>query len=699
MFIIYRLEAYNVKHVTKWMVRNRIPVILLCLLLVVPSLLGMTATKTKYDLLYYLPQDLDTVRGQEILLQDFGKGAFSLLITEGMGPREQASLEKAVGQIPHVDSVIGFASLAGDLFPAEILPDEVRERFSRGDCMLTAVFFDQGSSSEETMAAIEKIRAIAGEKCFVSGLSAVVTDTRDLVESQEAIYVGIAVALCALVLMVTMDSFLLPLIFLACIGVSVLWNLGSNVFLGEISYITKAVAAVLQLGVTLDYSIFLWHSYRDQKELLEDRDDAMVEAIHLTFTSILGSSLTTIAGFVSICFMSFTLGRDLGIVMSKGVILGLLGTVVLLPCVIRLLDGVIEKTSHTPLLPDVGGIGRFVRKHYRALAVLMVVLAVPAFWGYSHAGVYYDMSRVMPQDLPSIIANNKLEQTFDMSTTHLLLVDADVSQRDVRRMTQEMRGVDGVKDVLGLDSLLGAGIPESILPGDILSMVRSDRWQLMLVNSAYVISSDEVNAQIDALNAILKRYDPNGLLIGEAPCTKDLIACTDHDFTVVSVISIAAIFIIIMLVQKSLSLPVLLVSVIELAIAANLCIPFYTRTELPFVAPILISTIQLGATVDYAILLTTRYKQNRISGMDRMDAVEKAVASAARSILVSGMGFFAATYGVGLYSNVDMISSMCRLIARGALLSVAVVLLLLPAALLLLDRLIVHTTFDMKAAR
>ncbi len=699
MFIIYRLEAYNVKHVTKWMVRNRIPVILLCLLLVVPSLLGMTATKTKYDLLYYLPQDLDTVRGQEILLQDFGKGAFSLLITEGMGPREQASLEKAVGQIPHVDSVIGFASLAGDLFPAEILPDEVRERFSRGDCMLTAVFFDQGSSSEETMAAIEKIRAIAGEKCFVSGLSAVVTDTRDLVESQEAVYVGIAVALCALVLMVTMDSFLLPLIFLACIGVSVLWNLGSNVFLGEISYITKAVAAVLQLGVTLDYSIFLWHSYRDQKELLEDRDDAMVEAIHLTFTSILGSSLTTIAGFVSICFMSFTLGRDLGIVMSKGVILGLLGTVVLLPCVIRLLDGVIEKTSHTPLLPDVGGIGRFVRKHYRALAVLMVVLAVPAFWGYSHAGVYYDMSRVMPQDLPSIIANNKLEQTFDMSTTHLLLVDADVSQRDVRRMTQEMRGVDGVKDVLGLDSLLGAGIPESILPGDILSMVRSDRWQLMLVNSAYVISSDEVNAQIDALNAILKRYDPNGLLIGEAPCTKDLIACTDHDFTVVSVISIAAIFIIIMLVQKSLSLPVLLVSVIELAIAANLCIPFYTRTELPFVAPILISTIQLGATVDYAILLTTRYKQNRISGMDRMDAVEKAVASAARSILVSGMGFFAATYGVGLYSNVDMISSMCRLIARGALLSVAVVLLLLPAALLLLDRLIVHTTFDMKAAR
>ena len=564
--------------------------------------------------------------------------------------------------------------------------------------MLTAVFFDEGSSSEETMEAIEKIRSAAGEKCFVSGLSTVVTDTRNLVESQEGIYIAIAVALCALVLMITMDSFLLPLIFLACIGVSVLWNMGSNCFLGEISYITKAVAAVLQLGVTLDYSIFLWHSYSEQKALIPDKDDAMAEAIRLTFTSILGSSLTTIAGFVSICFMSFTLGKDLGIVMSKGVILGLLGTVVMLPCVIRLLDGAIAKTSHKPLLPDVGGIGRFVSKHYRVLAVIMVLLAVPAFWGYSHANVYYDMSRVMPKDLPSVIANNKLEDTFGMSTTHLLLVDADVSRTDVRNMTEEMKQVDGVTDVFGIDSLLGADIPESILPEETLSLVRSDRYRLMLINSAYVTSSDEVNAQIDSLNAILKKYGRGGMLIGEAPCTKDLIACTDHDFTVVSLISIAAIFVIIMLVQKSFSLPVLLVAVIELAIAANLCIPYYTGKELPFVGPILISTIQLGATVDYAILMTTRYKQNRLAGMERKEAVEKAVASAARSILVSGMGFFAATYGVGLYSKVDMISTMCRLIARGALLSVAVVLLLLPAMLLLLDKFIVRTTLDMKTA-
>ena len=687
------------KGFTRWLVRRRIAVIVLCLLLLVPSVLGMAATKTKYDLLYYLPQDLETVQGQEILLEDFGKGAFSLLVTEGMSIREQADMENALKEIPHVDSVIGFASITHGMFPLEIVPDTIREMFQRGDCMLSAVFFDEGSSSEETMEAIQRVRAVAGEKCFVSGLSAVVTDTKQLVEEQEAIYVAIAVALCAVVLMITMDSFLLPLIFLSCIGVSILWNLGSNYFLGEISYITKAVAAVLQLGVTLDYSIFLWHSYKEQKLLTGDKDEAMAQAIRLTFTSILGSSLTTVAGFVSICFMSFTLGKDLGIVMSKGVIMGVLGTVILLPCVIRLLDGAIEKTSHKPLLPNVGGIGRFVAKRYKVLCAVLVILLFPAFYGYSHVNVYYDMSKVMPPELLSVIANKKLESTFDMATTHLLLVDSDVSQKDVRDMAEDMERVNGVKSVFGIDSLLGAGIPESILPPEALSMVKGGRYQLMLINSAYVISSDEVNAQIDALNEILKRYDQGGMLIGEAPCTKDLIACTDHDFTVVSLISIIAIFVIILLVEKSVSLPVLLVAVIELAIAANLCIPYYTGVELPFVGPILISTIQLGATVDYAILMTTRYKQNRLSGMEKGEAVEKAVASSAQSILVSGFGFFAATYGVGLYANVDIISSMCRLIARGALLSVAVVLLLLPAVLLLLDKVIVHTTFDMKVAR
>ncbi len=687
------------KGFAKWLVRHRAAVIVLCLLLLIPSVMGMAATKTKYDLLYYLPQNLETVKGQEILLQDFGKGAFSLLVTDGLTPVQQAELEESLKEIPHVDTVLGYASLTKGALPTEILPEEIRSIFQNGDCMLTAVFFDSSSSAEETMEAIEAIRTLAGEKCFVSGLSAVVTDTKQLVEEQEAIYVAIAVALCMVVLMITMDSFLLPIIFLICIAVAVLWNFGTNYYLGEISYITKAVAAVLQLGVTLDYSIFLWHSYREQKRLTEDRDEAMANAVTLTFSSIIGSSLTTIAGFVSICFMSFTLGRDLGVVMSKGVIMGLLGTLVLLPCVIRLLDKAIEKTSHKPLLPDVGGIGRFVAKHYRLLCIILVLLCVPAFYGYNHVDVYYDMSRVMPQNLPSVIANKKLEENFDTATTHLLLIDADVSQKAVCDMAKEMEQIDGVKNVVGIDSLLGAGIPESILPDEVLSSVKGDRYQLMLINSSYIISSDEVNAQIDKLNTVLKKYDQGGMLIGEAPCTKDLIACTDRDFKVVTAISMAAIFVIIMIVEKSFTLPVLLVAVIELAIAANLCIPYYTHQTLAFVGPILISTIQLGATVDYAILMTTRYKQNRLSGKDCTTAVQDAVASAAQSVLVSGLGFFAATYGVGLYSNIDIISGMCRLIARGALCSVIVVLFLLPAVLLLLDKLIVHTTFDMKAAR
>ncbi len=686
----------SVKRFAGWLVRHRVFVIIVCLLLMIPSVLGMAATKTKYDLLYYLPGDLDTVKGQNLLLEDFGKGAFSMMITEGMNSVDQAQLEEDLKEIDHVESVIGFDSLTKGAFPSEIIPDQWRSAFQNGDCKLTAIFFDDTSSSEETMGAITAIRERAGEKCFVSGLSAIVTDTKQLVEDQELIYVVIAVILCAIVLTLTMDSFLLPLIFLVCIGISILYNMGTNYFFGEISYITKAVAAVLQLGVTLDYSIFLWHSYREQKKQIADKDEAMVEAIGLTFSSILGSSLTTIAGFVSICFMSFTLGKDLGIVMSKGVILGVLGTVILLPCVVRAMDGAIEKTSHKPLLPDVGVIGKFVADHSKLLFLLTILLAIPAFYGYKNVKVYYDMSRVMPENLPSVQANKKMEELFETATTHLVLVDSDVSQKDVCDMTAEMQDVDGVKAVVGIDSLLGAGIPESIIPPEVLGELKGDRYQLMMITSSYIISSDEVNAQIDQLESILKKYDEGGMLIGEAPCTKDLIGCTDKDFTVVSMISILAIFVIIALVEKSLSLPVLLVAIIELAIAANLCIPFYTKEELPFVGPILISTIQLGATVDYAILMTTRYKQNRLAGECAKDAIRKAVSSAAQSVLVSGLGFFAATFGVGLYSNVAIISAMCKTIARGALLSVAVVLFLLPAVLLLLDRLIVSTTIDMR---
>lgn len=658
----FRKGGTVVNRFARWIVKHRVAVVIICLLMLIPSVLGMNATKVKYDLLYYLPEDLDTVKGQNILMEEFGKGAFSLCITEGMSETDQQALEDAIRDVPHVDTVIGYASITKGTIPSEILPDEYRNIFEKGDARLMAVFFDDTSSAEGTMEAIAQIRKIAGQQCFVSGLSAVVTDTKQLVEDQEAIYVAIAVALCCVVLMLTMDSILLPFIFLLCIGVSILWNMGTNYFLGEISYITKAVAAVLQLGVTLDYSIFLWHSYKEEQQTYSDKDEAMASAICKTISSIVGSSLTTVAGFVAICFMSFTLGRDLGIVMSKGVILGVLGTVILLPCVIRILDRALEKTSHKPLLPSVAGISKFVTKHYKVLFVVLIVLCIPAFYGYNNVGKYYDMSACLPQELESVKANTKLSETFDVSTNHLVLVDADVPQKDVVAMTDEMAEVDGVKQVLSIDSLLGAGIPESIVPDE-----------------------------------ILKKYDEGGMLIGEAPCTKDLISCTDHDFEVVSLISIIAIFLIIALVLRSISLPVILVAVIETAIAANLCIPYYTNVTLPFVAPILISTIQLGSTVDYAILMTTRYLQNRRAGSDKREAVSKAVASSAQSILVSGIGFFAATFGVGLYSNVDIISSMCSLMARGALCSVVVVLFLLPAVLLVLDKVIIHTTLKVNA--
>ncbi len=680
-------------------VKHRGIVIALCLALLIPSVFGIAATQTKYDLLYYLPQELETVRGQEILLDEFGKGAYSLIVTEGMSISEQEKLEEEIGQVRHVAAVLGFASLTKGMLPIAMVPESIRGRFINGDCMLTAVFFDAGSSSDETMDAITAIRSIADERCFLSGLSAVVTDTRDLVESQEAIYVGIAVALCALMLTLTMDSFLLPLIFLACIGISVLWNLGSNCVFGEISYITKAVAAVLQLGVTLDYSIFLWHSYKEQKALIPDRDAAMAEAIRLTFSSILGSGLTTVAGFVAICFMSFTLGKDLGLVMSKGVVMGLLGTVILLPCALRALDRAIGKTSHKPLMFSMAALGRFVAKRYKALCLIAALLAVPAFYGYSHVGVYYDMSKLMPRELPSIVANEKLEQRFGMATSHLALLDAQLPEEEAQSLIGELTAVDGVTHVLGAHSIEELGLPRfvrSMIPSALTDSFKSDKHRLLLIDSAYVISSDAVNAQIDTLNQILKRHDPGALLIGEAPCTKDLIACTDTDFKVVSLISIVAIFLIILLVQKSLSLPVLLVAVIELAIAANLCVPFYTDVELPFVGPILISTIQLGATVDYAILMTTRYRQHRLAGDDKTEAAQKAVASGGPSLMVSGIGFFAATYGVSLYSDIDIISSLCRLIARGALISVIVTVLFLPALLVLLDKLVAKTTLDMR---
>ena len=563
---------------------------------------------------------------------------------------------------------------------------------------MLAVFFDSSTSADVTMDAIREIRSLAGKQCFVTGMSALVTDLKDLCEQEEPIYVALAVACACLAMMILLDSWLAPLIFLASIGICIVINLGSNYFLGEISYITKALSAVLQLAVTMDYSIFLWNSYNEQRTHIEDKNEAMAKAIHETFVSVLGSSITTIAGFIALCFMSFTMGRDLGIVMAKGVLLGVIGCVTVLPAMILLFDRPLQKTRHKALIRNANGFARKITKAFPVFLVVFVALAIPAYMGYAKTNeeVYYDMGQCLPQDIDYVIAHSKLADDFDIASTHMLLVDANLSSRDVRNMKREMEDVDGVKYVLSLESVVGSRVPEEVLPDSVRSILKSDRWELMLINSEYKVASDAVNDQIDSLNAILKKYDPSGMLIGEAPCTKDMIETTGHDFEVVNLFSIIAIFVIILLVEKSLSLPVILIAVIELAIFINLGLPHYLGQSLPFIAPICISTIQLGATVDYAILMTTRYKAERVSGKSKYEAVSTALATSVPSIIVSGMGLFAATFGVAVYSNIDIVSSMCMLMARGALISVVCVILMLPAFLMLLDGVVRHTTLNMK---
>ncbi len=679
-----------------FVVRHKKLILLIAVILLVPSVIGMAMTRINYDMLDYLPDDIDTMRGQEILLQDFDKGAFSILVVEGMQPDDVSHLKKQIEQVDHVVDVVWYDSILGDSVPMEFLPEKVYDAFNNGDATLMAVFFDTSTSADETMEAIGSIRSIAGKQCFVTGMSAMVTDLKNLCEQEEPIYVGIAVLCSVIVMMLFMDSFIIPLVFLASIGMAILLNLGSNVLMGEVSYITKALAAVLQLAVTMDYSIFLWHSYSEQKRHFPDsNDDAMAHAISATLTSVVGSSVTTVAGFLALCFMTFTLGLDLGIVMAKGVVFGVIGCVTTLPSMILLLDGLIEKTRHKPLMPDMDKIGGGILKIVPVSLALFVVLAVPAFYGQSNAKVYYDLGATLPEDMEYVIATNKLQDEFDMSSTHMILADAQLSPEDARRMTDEIKQVKGVKAALGLDSLIGSHVPEELLPDSVRRILKSDRWQLLLVSSEYKVATDEVNRQIDDINQIIKKYDSSAMLIGEAPCTKDLITITDHDFKVVDAVSIVAIFLIIAVVLKSASLPFLLVAVIEFAIFVNLGIPFYTGTQLPFIAPICISTIQLGATVDYAILMTSRYKLERMGGADKKTAVRTALVTSIGSIMVSALGFFAATFGVALYSDVDIIGSLCMLMARGALISMCAVLLVLPALFMVFDKLICKTTAGM----
>ena len=683
---------------SKAVVKHRILILIVVLVLMIPSVLGMAGTRINYDMLDYLPEDMETVIGQNELLEDFGKGAFSFIIVEDMPAKDVAALKEKIEQVDHVETVLWYDSIADLSIPMELLPDKIYNEFNTENATMMAVFFDTSTSSDITMDAIREIRQIAGKQCFVSGMSALVTDLKDLCEKEEPIYVGIAVLLACVAMLVFLDSWLVPFVFLASIGMMILLNLGTNYFMGEISYITKALSAVLQLAVTMDYSIFLWHSYNEQRTRCDDNKAAMAVAIKETLASVVGSSITTVAGFIALCFMSFTMGRDLGIVMAMGVLLGVLGCVTVLPAYILVFDKPLQNTKHKSLIPNMGGFAKGVVRIFPVFIVIFALLIPPAYYGYSKTNdeVYYDMGQCLPEDMEYVIANSKLSEDFDIASTHMLLVDANLPAKSVRSMMKEMEQVDGVKYVLGLESVIGSRIPEEILPESITSILKNDKWELLLINSEYKVASDAVNDQISDLNTILKKYDESGMLIGEAPCMKDMIETTSHDFQVVNAISILAIFIIIALVEKSLSLPFILISVIEVAIFINLGLPHYLGQSLPFIAPICISTIQLGATVDYAILMTTRYKAERIRGNGKKDAVWTALSTSIPSIIVSGMGLFAATFGVAIYSDIDIIGSMCMLMARGAIVSMLAVIFILPALLLLCDKIICATTWGMR---
>ena len=677
----------------KKVVKYRVLILILGVLLLIPSVFGYLNTRGNYDVLTYLPDNIETMKGQDILVNDFGTGAFSMFIVDGMEEKDVAELKEKIEKVDHVANVIWYDSIADISVPMSMLPDDIYDVFNSDTGTMMAIFFDEGTSSDGTMDAIAQIRKIAGKQCFLSGMSAVVTDTKNLAEKETPVYVLIAVILAVIVLGLTMESFFVPLLFMLSIGMAIIYNLGSNYFMGEISYITKALAAVLQLGVTLDYSIFLMHSYEEQQVRYDgDKKRAMAHAISQTFSSVMGSSITTIAGFIALCFMSFTLGLDIGIVMVKGVIFGVIACVTILPSMILCCDKIIEKTKHKPFLPDIGRISDKVTKRYLVYVVLFLLFLFPAIYGNNHTAVYYNLDETLPKDLPSIIANEKLKEDYDMNTTHMILVDSSVSSTDVNKMIKEMDKVDGVKWALGLDSLVGPSVPSDMIPESVSSMLKNDKYQLLLVNSEYKVASDEVNAQIKTLNKILHKYDKTGMLIGEGPLTADLIDITDQDFKTVSAVSIGIIFVIILVLFKSISLPVILVGVIEFAIFVNMGIPYYTGTKLPFVASIVIGTIQLGSTVDYAILMTTRYKRERNHGANKHDAITTAHRVSAQSIMVSALSFFAATIGVGLYSNIDMISSLCILMARGALISMVVVIFVLPSMFMVFDKVIVKTS-------
>ena len=681
--------------VGKWIAKHKYLIILISILLMIPSVIGMAKTRVNYDILSYLPDTLETIKGQDIMVDEYGMGAFSMVVVENMELKDVQKLEDAYSEIYHVKDVLWYDDVADLTLPVEMIPKNLREAFFKGDATMMLVLFDNTTSSDEAMEALTEMRKISNDQCFLSGMTGIVTDIKNLALSEMPAYVVIAAILCFIVLQLFTDSFLVPLFFLLSIGISILYNMGTNVFLGEISYITQALVAVLQLGVTMDYSIFLLSSYEENKERFpDDRERAMGHAIANTFKSIVGSSVTTIAGFAALCFMTFALGRDLGIVSAKGVVIGVICCVTVLPAMILIFDKPIEKTKHKPLIKSMDRLSGFITKHYKIWLVIFLVLLAPAIYGNSNTKIYYNIAKSLPSTLESNVANEKLEEDFDMSVLHMVMMDKNMDAKDKRDMLNAIDEVDGVKWTISLNSLVGATIPDSMIPKDIKSMLQSDNWELAFVCSQYQSATEKVNSQIAQINDIVKGYDENAMVIGEAPMMKDLEDVTNIDLQSVNTVSMAAIFIIIMIIFKSISLPIILVAVIEFAIAVNMAVPFYQNISLPFVASIVVGTIQLGATVDYAILMTSRYQKERSKGKSKKEAVSAAHKASLESIITSGLSFFAATFGVSAYSKVDMIGSICTLLSRGALISVVVVALVLPAMFLIFDKVICKTSIN-----
>ena len=674
-------------------VRRRRIIIIIALLLLIPSVFGFIGTRVNYDVLTYLPDSIQTIKGQDILLDEFGKGGFAMIMVEDMEYRDVAKFKEKVEAVDHVDTVIWYNTILDLSVPVEMLPESIYDKFNYGDTTLMAVFFDKPTSDDETLDAIVKIREIGGKQAFISSMSSFVEDTKELIEHEEPIYVAVAVLLAIIVLGIFMDSFAIPLIFIAGIGMAIMYNMGSNIFQGQISFITQAIAAVLQLAVTTDYSIFLWHSYQEHRRNLGmDRDEAMANAIAKTLVSISSSSLTTIAGFLALCFMTFQLGMDMGIVLAKGVLIGVICSVTILPAMLLACEKFILKMKHRPVVPKFDRLSAAIVKRPLIFAAIFLILLGPAFYGYRHTDVYYKLDESIPQDLPFAVANQKLADDFNMNCTHMLLIDAETPQKDVRDMMKQINKVEGVGYTLSLEGTLGPTFPEDMVPGSLEGELASDNYQLAIINSEYAVASDEVNNQIDEINAIVKQYDSGGMLIGEAPCTKDLIDITDRDFKVVTALSVAAIFLIILIALQSISLPIILVASIELGIFINLGIPYYTGTVLAFITSIIIGTVQLGSTVDYAILMTTRYKRERFSGKPKKEAIQIAHATSMPSVLVSALSFFAATIGVGIYSDIDLIGSLCLLMGRGAIISLFVVMFIVPSFFVLFDGIIIRTS-------